>query len=180
MAPRVFNDDELDKTLKELRFERRKEEEYGARRKVRRLKKGSCSTSFGKPPVKGGSKQQSSEDKTVEEAPDFAGTFYRDLKSNFRKNIRRIKTSQSEPIMFGKILARTGSKRIPFVADTGCSVNILLARFVAAGGLRWRELDRDESTFVSVTNEELTIIGRTTAFIKLDVVRHPVKMDFLV
>ena len=130
--------------------------------------------------MKGGSKQQSSEEKTVEEAPDFAGTFYRDLKSNFRKKIRRIKTSQSEPIMLGKILAKTGSKRIPFVADTGSSVNILPARFAAAGGLRWRELDRDESTFVSVTNEELTIIGQTTAFIKLDVVKHPVKMDFLV
>ena len=67
-APRVFNDDELDKTLKELRFERGKEEESGARRKVRRLKKGSCSSSLGddslfagQPLVKGSSKQQSSE-----------------------------------------------------------------------------------------------------------------------
>ena len=33
---------------------------------------------------------------------------------------------------------------------------------------------------MSVTNEELTIIGQTTAFIKLDVVKHPVKLDFLV
>ena len=32
----------------------------------------------------------------------------------------------------------------------------------------------------SVTNEDLTIIGQTTAFIKLDVVKHPVKLDFLV
>ena len=62
--------------------------------------------------------------------------------------------------MLGKILAKTGAKPIPFVADIGNSVNILPARFAAAGGLRWRELDRDESTFVSVTNEELTIIGR--------------------
>ena len=82
--------------------------------------------------------------------------------------------------MLGKILAKTGSKRVPFVADTSSSINILPARFAAAGGLRWRELDKDESTFVSVTNEELTIIGQTTAFIKLDVVKHPVKLDFLV
>ena len=95
--------------------------------------------------MKGSSKQQSSEkmkkEKTVEEGSHFEGTFHRDPKSNFRKKIRRIKTSQSEPIMLGKILAKTGSKRVPFVAD---SVNILPARFAAAGGLRWRELDKDE------------------------------------
>ena len=33
---------------------------------------------------------------------------------------------------------------------------------------------------MSVTNEELTIIRSTTACIKLDVVKHPVKLDFLV
>ena len=104
----------------------------------------------------------------------------KDSNSNFRKRIRRIKTSESEPIMLGKILAKTGSKCVPFVADTGCSINILPARFAAAGGLRWRELDKDESTYRSVTNEDLTIIGQTTAFIKLDVVKHPVKLDFLV
>ena len=68
-TPRIFNDDELDLTLKELRFERGKEEESGARRKVRRLKKGSCSSSLGddslqivgQPLVKGISKQKSSE-----------------------------------------------------------------------------------------------------------------------
>ena len=115
---------------------------------MRRLKKGSCSSSLGddslqfvgQPLVKGSSKQQSSEkmkkEKTVEEAPDFAGTFYRDLKSNFRKKIRRIKTSQSEPIMLGKILAKTGSKHIRFVADTGSSVNILPARFAAVSQMR--------------------------------------------
>ena len=80
--------------------------------------------------------------------------------------------------MLCKILAKTGSQLVPFVADTGCSVDILPARFAAAGGLSWRELDKEESTFLSVTNKELTIIGQTTAFVKLDVVKHSVKMDF--
>ena len=47
-------------------------------------------------------------------------------------------------------------------------------------GLRWREVDNDESSFKSVTNHELTIVGQTTAFVKLDVIKHPVKLDFLV
>ena len=165
---------------------------------------GDDSLFAGQPLVKGSSKQLSSEKmkkekaeqdwlklcefveeikfetSEVEASSDFEGTFQKDSNSNFRKRIRRIKTSESEPIMLGKILAKTGSKRVPFVADTGCSVNILPARFAAAGGLRWRELDKDESTFVSVTNEELTIIGQTTAFIKLDEVKHLGKLDFLV
>ena len=81
--------------------------------------------------------------------------------------------------MLGRILAKTGSKCVPFGADTGCSVNILPVRFASVGGLSWRELDKEESTFLSVTNKELTIIGQTTAFVKLDVVKHSVKMDFL-
>ena len=82
--------------------------------------------------------------------------------------------------MLGKNLAKTGSKHVPFCVDTGCSINILTVRFAASRGLRRGELDKDKSTFLSVTNEELTIIGQTTAFIKLDVVKHPVKLDFLV
>ena len=41
-------------------------------------------------------------------------------------------------------------------------------------------MDKEESTYRSVTNEDLTIIGQTTAFIKLDVVKHPVMVEFLV
>ena len=82
--------------------------------------------------------------------------------------------------MLCKILAKKGSKRVPFCTDTGCSVNILPVRFAAAGGLRWRELDKDELTYRSVTNEDLTIIGQTTAFIKLDLIKHPVMLDLLV
>ena len=35
-------------------------------------------------------------------------------------------------------------------------------------------------TKMNITNEELTILGQTTAFIKLDLVKHPVKLNFLV
>ena len=94
----------------------------------------------------------------------------RDPNSNFRKMVQRVKSSQSDPTMKGKILGRTGGKRVPFCADTGCSVNILPAKLAAAGGLKWKELDWDESTYKSVTNEDLTIIGQTKAFIKLDLV----------
>ena len=69
---------------------------------------------------------------------------------------------------------------MPFVADTGCSVNIILARFAAVAGLRWRKVDSDESSFKSVTNHELTIVGQTTLFVKLEIIKHPVKLDFLV
>ena len=33
---------------------------------------------------------------------------------------------------------------------------------------------------MSATNHELTIVGQTTAFVKLEVLKHPVKLDFLV
>ena len=46
--------------------------------------------------------------------------------------------------------------------------------------MKWRELNFDESTYKSVTNEDLTIIGQTKAFIKLDKVKTPVMMEFLV
>ena len=42
------------------------------------------------------------------------------------------------------------------------------------------KLDKDESTYRSVTNEDLTIIGQTKAFIKLDLIKHPARLDFLV
>ena len=97
-----------------------------------------------------------------------------------RNRIRRIKVSETDPIILGRILAKTGNKRVPFVADTGCSVNILPACFAAISGLKWRDVDSDESTFMSATNHELTIVGQTTAFVKLELIKHPVKLDFLV
>ena len=118
--------------------------------------------------------------KEVEGKGDFQGTFTRDPDSKFRKIVQRVKSTQSDPIMKGRIMARTGGRRIKFCADTGCSVNIMPAKLAAAGGLKWGELDWDESTYKSVTNEDLTIIGQTKAFIKLDLVKTPVMLEFLV
>ena len=70
------------------------------------------------------------------EAQDFGGEFVREPHSVLRERIRRIKVSQADPIILGRILARTGNKRIPFFADTVCSVNIIPARFAAMAGLR--------------------------------------------
>ena len=126
----------MELTVRELaRLEREKSEESGAKKRVRRLKQGSCSSSVGddsliagQPLVKGSSKQISSErmkaeqdwlklcefieemkfeTSEVEASSDFEGTFQKDSNSNFRKRIRRIKTSELEPIMLGKILAKT-------------------------------------------------------------------------
>ena len=111
---------------------------------------------------------------------DFEGNLEKDMQSALRNRVRRIKVSENDPIILGRILAKTGNKRVPFVADNGCSVNILPARFAAISGLKWRDVDSDESTFMSATNHELTIVGQTTAFVKLELVIYPVKPDFLV
>ena len=68
-SSRIFDDYEMELTVRELaRLERDKSEESGAKKRVRRLKQGSCSSSVGddslfagQPLVKGSSKQQSSE-----------------------------------------------------------------------------------------------------------------------
>ena len=115
------------------------------------------------------------------EPQDFEGNFKRDMNLALRKRIRRVKISETDPIILGRILAKTGNRRVPFVADTGCSVNILPARwFAAISGLKWQDVDKDESTFMSATNHELTIVGQTTTFVKLDSIKHPVKIQFLV
>ena len=59
-------------------------------------------------------------------------------------------------------------------------MNIMPAKIAVSGGLTWREQDWDEHSYKSVTNEDLTIIGQTRAFIKLDDVKTPVIMEFLV
>ena len=55
------------------------------------------------------------ETREVERSADFEGTFQRDSNSNFRKRVRRIKVSETDPIMPDKMLAKTRSKRVPFV-----------------------------------------------------------------
>ena len=200
-SARIFTDEEMEMTVKELaRLEKEKSEENGSRRRVRRLKKKqrnyseSCPLFLGEDSlfadqqlVKEHSKKLSTKElnkekadrdwiqlyKFVEEmdfannevqSPDFEGNFEKDQNSAFRKRIRRIKVSETDPIILGRILA-------------GCSVNILYACFAATSGLKWREVDSDESIFLSVTNQELTIVGQTTAFVKLEVLKHPVKLD---
>ena len=68
------------------------------------------------------------------EPQDFGGDFERDPQFALRKRIRRIKVSDTDPIILGRILARTGNKRVPLIADTGCSVNIIPARFAEMEG----------------------------------------------
>ena len=46
----------------------------------------------------------------AESEGNFEGTFTRDLDCNFRKLIQRAKSTQSDPIMKGKIMARTSGR----------------------------------------------------------------------
>ena len=48
------------------------------------------------------------------------------------------------------------------------------AMMAASGGLKWSPIDEDEPTYKSVTNEELEIVGQTSAYIKLRDFRTPV------
>ena len=77
----------------------------------------------------------------AESEGDFEGNFTRDPDSKFRKMIQRVKSTQSDPIMKGKIMARTSGRRTKFCADIGCSVKIVPAKLAQAGGLKWDELD---------------------------------------
>ena len=142
---------------------------------------GAVSENYEQSPVMGGCNNDSPKKDEDEEMDlgdmegkgDFQGIFPRDKDSKFRKIVNRVKSkTQSDPIMKGRIMAVTGGRRVKFCADTGSSVNILPAKIAASGGLTWRELDWDESTYKSVTNEDLTIIGQTKAFIKLDEVKN--------
>ena len=65
------------------------------------------------------------------------------MNSALRKRIQRVKTSETDPAVLGRILAKTGKRRVPFVVDTGCSVNILPARFAAISGLKWQDVDKE-------------------------------------
>ena len=75
-SSRIFNDEEMELTVRELaRLEREKSEESGAKKRVRRLKQGSCSSSLGddsliagQPLVKGSSNQLSSDEMKKEKA----------------------------------------------------------------------------------------------------------------
>ena len=100
---------------------------------------------------------------------DFRVVYSKNLESRFRQMINRIKAKTvSNPVMRGKIINAAGGRLARFCADTGCSVNIMPAKMAASGGLKWREVDPDEPSYKSVTNEDLEIVGQTSAYIKLE------------
>ena len=148
----------------------------GSSRRLRRVKKcspsswGAASTFTGQSPGLGGRTHDSSVKEKEDEVEtedmvgrgDFRGVFSKDPDSRFRKMINRIKSKTvSDPVMKGKIINATGGRCARFCADTGCSVNIMPAKMAASGGLKWRELDLDEPSYKSVTNEDLEIVGQT-------------------
>ena len=79
------------------------------------------------------------------------------MNSALRKRVQRVKTSSTDPVVMGRLLAKHG--KVPFVCDTGCSVNILPARFASICGLKWQEPDLDEASYTSATNHELDVVG---------------------
>ena len=86
----------------------------------------------------------------------------------------------SDPTMTGKIMNRPGGRLHKFCCDTGCSTNVMPARLAAMNGLEWYDVDKDEPSYKSVTNQSLEVIGQTQCFIKLQKLRNPVKLSFLV
>ena len=111
----------------------------------------------------------------------FRGFHAKDPNSRLRKIISRIKKQTlSDPVMKGKIMNATGGRSSRFCCDTGCSANIMPAKMAAGGGLKWRELDPDEPAYKSVTNEELEIVGQTSAWVKLEKLKTPIRLNFLV
>ena len=112
---------------------------------------------------------------------DFRGWFIKDKDSKLRKMINRIKTrTLSDPVMKGKIINATGGRLVRFCADIGCSIKLMPAKIAASNGLKWREPDVDEPSYKSVTNEDLTIVGQTSAYVKLHSFKTPVRLEFLV
>ena len=55
---------------------------------------------------------------------DFEGVSTRDLDIKFKKG-PGVKSTQSDPIMKGKIMARTSGIRTKFCADTGCEYHAI-------------------------------------------------------
>ena len=112
---------------------------------------------------------------------DFRGFHSNNPDSKYRELISRIKKGYvSDPTMRGKLLNQPGGKWSKFCCETGCSTNLMPAKMAAMGGLRWSPLDPDEPQYRSVTNEKLEIVGQTSCFVKLEKVKTPVKLSFLV
>ena len=67
---------------------------------------------------------------------DFEGVFEKHMNSALRKKVQRVRSSSSDPVVMGRILAKDGNRKVPFVRNTECSVNILPARFASICGLK--------------------------------------------
>ena len=80
--------------------------------------------------------------------------FEKDINSATRKRVKRIKTSSTDPVVMGRILAKYGNRKVPFVCDSGCSVNILPAGFASICGLKWQGPDLDEASYTLATNHD--------------------------
>ena len=112
---------------------------------------------------------------------DFRGVYQEDLNSRCREIIRRIKCGYvSDPTMSGRILNQPGGRWHKFCCDTGCSTNLMPTRMAALNGLKWSPVDPDEPQYRSVTNQKLDVIGQTSCFVKLEKVKKPVKLSFIV
>ena len=111
---------------------------------------------------------------------DFEGVFEKDMNSALRKRVQRVKSSSSDPVVMGRILAKDGNRKVLFVRNTECFVNILPERFASICGLKCQKSDLDEAAYTSATNRELEVVGQTVSFVKLDIIKHPVKLEFLV
>ena len=112
---------------------------------------------------------------------DFRGFHMDNPASNYRALIKRIKEGYiSDPTMRGKFLNQPRAKWMKFCCDTGCSTNLMPAKMAAMNGLKYSPLDPDEPQYRSVTNQKLEIVGQTYCFIKLEKVKTPVKLNFLV
>ena len=57
---------------------------------------------------------------------DFEGVYEKDMNSAPRKRVQRVKTSSTDPVVMGRLLAKHGNRKVPFVCDTGCRVNIFM------------------------------------------------------
>ena len=121
------------------------------------------------------------EDREMIGCVDFQGAYKIVIDSQYREIIRRIKDGLvSDPTMTGKILNQPGGRLHKFCCDTGCSTNVMPARLAALNGLDWYPVDKDEPSYRSVTNQKLDVVGQTSCFIKLQKVRKPVKLSFIV
>ena len=94
--------------------------------------------------------------------------------------VNRVKEQNRDPTLKGKFLNKCRSKWHKFCCDTGSSCNLMPVRMAALNGLEFTPLDENEPNYSSVTNHQLTILGQTTTFVRLEKINKPIKLSFLV